>query len=413
VEQPIQRLFYAVAAQLNYHVFGGDAKDAYAHSPPPRVPTYVHIDDAYADWYYARCGIPVDRKLVLPVQHALQGHPESGKLWEDHINSILFSSELSFQTTTHDRTIYRADIDGEPVLLLRQVDDFSLACRLEATARAVFDVIGRQLQLPGESAPPFVYLGLVTDFNGVDVHQRQSYIELSVETYISRLLKSHGWDTPPTHESDSAFATPLPPSAVDMIYSGAAGPAEHSEAHATLQDKHGFSYRTLLGELLYAYVTCRPDVGYDCVALSKFAHSPNDTHYQLLKGVAKYLRWTASWGLRSRLDLTLPQDCTFSRPPEVDPSLPPFRKPPDPFQLVGYVDVAHANDLRNRRSTTGYVFCFANAAVAYRSKTQSITATSSTEAEFLAAISTAKTARYLRSVLRDLGFGRSSATLIL
>jgi hypothetical protein len=141
VEQPIQRLFYAVAAQLNYHVFGGDAKDAYAHSPPPRVPTYVHIDDAYADWYYARCGIPVDRKLVLPVQHALQGHPESGKLWEDHINSILFSSELSFQTTTHDRTIYRADIDGEPVLLLRQVDDFSLACRLEATARAVFDVL--------------------------------------------------------------------------------------------------------------------------------------------------------------------------------------------------------------------------------------------------------------------------------
>jgi hypothetical protein len=90
VEQPIQRLFYALAAQLNYHVFGGDAKDAYAHSPPPKVPTYVHVDDAYADWYHARCGNPVDRTLVLPVQHALQGHPESGKRWEDHINSNLF-----------------------------------------------------------------------------------------------------------------------------------------------------------------------------------------------------------------------------------------------------------------------------------------------------------------------------------
>jgi hypothetical protein len=35
VEQPVQRLFFALAAQLNYQVFGGDAKDAFAHSPPP------------------------------------------------------------------------------------------------------------------------------------------------------------------------------------------------------------------------------------------------------------------------------------------------------------------------------------------------------------------------------------------
>jgi hypothetical protein len=53
-----------------------------------------------------------------------------------------------------------------------------------------------------------------------------------------------------------------------MLYTGAAGPAEHSDEHATLQDKRGFSFRTLLGELLFAYVTCRPDIGYACVAMS-------------------------------------------------------------------------------------------------------------------------------------------------
>jgi len=44
------------------------------------------------------------------------------------------------------------------------------------------------------------------------------------------------------------------------------------------------------------------------------------------------------------------------------------------------------------------------AAIAYRCTTQSITATSSTEAEFLAAVTAAKQARYLRTILRELGF---------
>ena len=50
--------------------------------------------------------------------------------------------------------------------------------------------------------------------------------------------------------------------------------------------------------------------------------------------------------------------------------------------------------------------------VAYRSKTQSITATSSTEAEFIAAVTAAKIARYLRAILRELGFRQRAPTPI-
>jgi hypothetical protein len=49
-------------------------------------------------------------------------------------------------------------------------------------------------------------------------------------------------------------------------------------------------------------------------------------------------------------------------------------------------------------------------AVAYRSKTQTVTATSSTEAEFLAAITAAKTAKYLLAILFGLGFTQSTPT---
>jgi hypothetical protein len=97
VEQPVQRLFFALAAANDMKVYGGDAQDALAHSPPPATPTCIIIDDAYADWYKARYGVDVDRHLVLPVQHALQGHPESGRLWEERIKQILSLPELAFQ----------------------------------------------------------------------------------------------------------------------------------------------------------------------------------------------------------------------------------------------------------------------------------------------------------------------------
>jgi hypothetical protein len=96
----------------------------------------------------------------------------------------------------------------------------------------------------------------------------------------------------------------------------------------------------------------------------------------------------------------------------LDSNLPSFPVASHPLQLTGFVDAAHANDLRTRRSTTGFAFLLCGGAVAYRSKTQTVTATSSTEAEFLAAITAAKTAKYLRAVLFGLGFSQSSPTPI-
>ena len=50
VELPVQQVFLGKASDLGLKVYGGDATDAYAHSPASSDP-YVAIDDAYADWY--------------------------------------------------------------------------------------------------------------------------------------------------------------------------------------------------------------------------------------------------------------------------------------------------------------------------------------------------------------------------
>ena len=61
---------------------------------------------------------------------------------------------------------------------------------------------------------------------------------------------------------------------------------------------------------------------------------------------------------------------------------------------------------------TGYLFIYSGGAVVYRSKIQSLTALTSTKAEFIAAVTDAKTAKYIQSDLCKLGFMQTDLTPI-
>jgi hypothetical protein len=412
IEQPCFRLFTALSTALLYTIYAGDACDAFAHSPAPRVPTYLRINDAFAEWYEQRFHKPVDRNHVLPIQHALQGHPESARLWDEHITGILMA--IGFKNTKHERNLYVAHIDGTMILLARQVDDFALASPSPALAAKVFDQIGAALQLPGEDKPPFKNLGVVDSFNGVDVLQTRDYNKISCESYLNRLLKGHSWETPAQDEPKpgSRPTEPLSPSVIKELYTTPGSP-EHTKEHGILETQMGYSYRSLLGEIMYAYVVARPDIGYAVTTLAKFSKAPARVHYQCLKRLALYLRQTIDWGIiywRPSPLSDLPVIPFLG--PTYDSTLPSFPAPDGFFELTGYVDAAHGNDLTRRRSTTGYGFMLAGGVIAYRCKTQTITATSSTEAEFIAAVSAAKVAKYLRSILRELGFSQKGPTVL-
>jgi len=194
-------LFIALCAEDNLTIYGGDAKDAFAHSLGPSMPTFIKLDDAFRDWYLEQTGALLDKDLVLPVLRASQGHPEAARLWEEHISAIL--KDVGFKITMHEKNIYTGQFCGEKVLLVRQVDDFALGCRQESTAKRVYSNIGAKLTLHNEAEAPFEYLGLVNSFDGYDVLQTCDYIKLSAESYIQRLLKAHGWDNPSPSESSN------------------------------------------------------------------------------------------------------------------------------------------------------------------------------------------------------------------
>jgi len=99
-------------------------------------------------------------------------------------------------------------------------------------------------------------------------------------------------------------------------------------------------------------------------------------------------------------------------PMTFDDSLPVIPPPAHLLQLITHGDAAHANELRQRRSTTGYGCCLAGGVVAYRSRTQSICVQSSTEAELIAANAAAKVTKYLRFILHELGYTQTEPTPI-
>jgi len=126
------------------------------------------------------------------------------------------------------------------MLLLHQVDDFAVACHNEDLTKRPYDQIGKALQLPSENAPPFKHLGLLQDFNGLDIAQCSDAIKLPCEKCIDRVLTTHGLSKP-SAPVPSKPPAPLPVDAVMSLHAHQ-GPPENTAEHAALVSKCGFAY---------------------------------------------------------------------------------------------------------------------------------------------------------------------------
>ena len=411
LEQPSMRLFFGLCARKNFVVSYGDSTNAFQNAPAPTHQCYLEIDESYALWYKRKHGKDINpRTHVIPLHKAMQGHPESGKLWADMVNSVL-QDELGFIPAAHEPCLYKGNIGGKEVLVARMVDDYAIGSADTTAGDIICAAIDKRAATEhlgvGETTPN----GAFARFNGVDVYQTRDYIKVAPTTYIERLLITHGWDVPSDKESDRHDITP-------MSYDKAArlltltGSPDGTPEHRKLEETHKFSYRQLLGEVLYAFVVGRLDIGYAVTLLARMAAAPHDEHFIALKKIVKYLRATKDWGVyywRPEPNHAFPQVDPPKVPQESDlPSFPAVHSD----LLTAFVDAAHAADPNTRRSITGFVVMYGGGPIAFKTKQQKAVTTSSTEAELIAAVSAAKVIRYLRSVLVDLGYPQEEPTII-
>jgi hypothetical protein len=135
-----------------------------------------------------------------------------------------------------------------------------------------------------------------------------------------------------------------------------------------------FPFATLIGSLLYLSVCTRADIAQAVGALARYMSAPCLEHWQLAKGILRYLAGTRTVGLM-------------------------FGKGEG---LAGFCDADFAGDVDTRRSTTGYAFILHGGAISWSSKLQPTVAASTVEAEYMAAAAAVKEALWLRMLCADL-----------
>ncbi|KAJ9556748.1 hypothetical protein OSB04_011362 [Centaurea solstitialis] len=144
-------------------------------------------------------------------------------------------------------------------------------------------------------------------------------------------------------------------------------------------------YRQLVGSLVYLTVT-QPDIVYAVHTVSQFMSAPCSDHYAAVLRILRYLKGTMFHGL--------------------------YFSSTSSLTLRGFSDADWDSDMTDRRSTTEFCFFLGDSLISWRSKKQSLTARSSTEAEYRALADTSQYLIWLRWLLSDMGAPQLSPTLL-
>jgi len=150
------------------------------------------------------------------------------------------------------------------------------------------------------------------------------------------------------------------------------------EEHAEMAD---IPYGNAVGALLYLATSTQPDISFTITTLCRFIANPGIKHWNTVKHLFHYLQGTKDARLVYRHNLFDPHGI-----------------------FTVYCDTDHAGNVDNGCSTGGYALLIANAAVSWSSHLQTITALSTTEAEYVSAMDAGKEVAWMRQLLNKFGF---------
>jgi hypothetical protein len=169
------------------------------------------------------------------------------------------------------------------MLISRQVDDLAIGCSNAASIRKLVAIICDEDKIDLRDE------GILDSFNGVDVKQTRSYIQITCESYIDKFLEHYGWSAAACRESGEKPIEPLALSTIPQLFLDYDA---NTNADATTLNGHeivaGFPYRSMLGAIIYVYVVARIDIGFAVTLLARFSDHPVKIHFDSLRRLARY-----------------------------------------------------------------------------------------------------------------------------
>jgi hypothetical protein len=162
------------------------------------------------------------------------------------------------------------------------------------------------------------------------------------------------------------------------------------------------TYRTMVGSVLYVASQTRPDIAYTVNVLCRFVAAPTNLHLQAAKTLLRYLSGTKQFGLIFTSSANAPNTISSITTP-----LNKCRA-----DLIAFADASWANNLADRKSTTGILITLYNNVISWITHKQATVATSTAESEYMAMVDGVKELLWCRSLLNEI-FSINHTTLLL
>ena len=287
------RTLMQVAAQQDLNVHQLDVKTAFLYAP---IDCEIYMDQPKGFEKVGESG----EKLVWKLRKSLYGLKQSGRNWNSLLHKLF--EENQFQQSDSDPCLYNK-VDPN-VFVLVWVDDILVATKACDLMETVKDLLKNKFKMKD--------LGPVSWFLGVQFSQSVNGIEMTQSHYLQGVLKKFGMDQCKPRYTPCELKPSTEPTNTDNN-----------------MEEDNRRYREIVGSLVYAMTTTRPDLSWVVTKLSQHLVSPDHSDWIMLKHVLQYVKGTIDYKLH-------------------------FQKS-DALYLHGYSD-ADWGSSEDRKSTSGYYF---------------------------------------------------------
>ena len=304
---------------------------------------------------------PGKEKMVCKLKKSLYGLKQSPRCWNKEFKEHMESA--NFKQSTADPCIFtKTEESGEIIIVAVYVDDLIIVTKTNEKMNEIKRNLTSRFKMKD--------LGKLHHCLGITVEYDESKrcLWLHQKPYISAMLEKFGLSQAKTVSTPANLNEKL----------------KRDDGTSKLVDPT--LYQSMVGSLLYAAITTRPDISQAVGAASKYCSNPSEAHLTAVKRILRYLKETINLGLKyEKLESST---------------------------LVGYSDADWAGDLDDRHSTSGNLFLLAGGPVSWLSKKQSTVTLSTAEAEYISLCGATQEAVWLRRLLSDFKFCQEEPTVI-
>ncbi|GKA79794.1 putative ribonuclease H-like domain-containing protein, partial [Tanacetum coccineum] len=272
---------------------------------------------------------PFYPKHVYRVVKALYGLHQAPRAWYARLSTFLLKH--NYRRGTIDKTLFIKKNSRDIILVQVYVDDIIFGSTNQTWCDE-FEVL-----MKGEFE--MSAMGELTFFLGLQVKQQPDGIFISQDKYVQDMLRR--FDMESVRPATTPYEAAKPKSKDE--------PDDAVNVHL---------YRSMIGSLMYLTAS-RPDIMFAVSACSRHQVTPLTSNLNAVKKIFKYLKG------QPKLGLWYPRD--------------------SPFVLEAYSDSDYAGSNGDRKSTTGGCQFLGRRLISWQCKKQTVVATSSTEAEYVAA----------------------------